>query len=326
MFFFIDQQLMRQNSLYYRLYVELRSNKNWRLVNYSYYEKYVINDDNIFFRHINQNILQLIFFDRDVNMIQETLFLNDEDFSNCTRILSSMHNHLSIWWKRIVDCNQASNNYIHQITDQMYTKKNAENFNSKWIDVICKRENVRITLFSLSHESAKLARSTRRILLFWFVLMKEDDEILKNIEMSIWFELSIAHRDFTTSKRSSSRFINCHELISYRFSFAIEVTDLNALLNALICRIRWFSFLIQNEKNMILKRKMKVMQAIKTWRMRTIKFTIRFYQIVKIVEMRAFEDKFFYHLKTMIQEDLILVISDDVNLEIEKKEKWRNYY
>jgi hypothetical protein len=60
--------------------------------------------------------------------------------------------------------------------------------------------------------------------------------------------------------------------------------------------------------------------------MRTIKFTIRFYQIVKIVEMRAFEDKFFYHLKTMIQEDLILVISDDVNLEIEKKEKWRNYY
>ncbi len=238
MFFFIDQQLMRQNSLYYRLYVELRLNKSWRFVNYSYYEKYVINDDNIFFRHINQNISQLIFFDRDVNMIQEILFLNDEDLNNCTQIFLSMHNHLSIWWKRVVDRNQTSNNYIHQIIDQMYTKKNVENFNSKWIDVICKRENVRIILFSLSHESAKFARSTRRILLLWFVLMKEDDEILKNIETSIWFELSIAHCDFTTFRRSSSRFVNRHELISYRFFLAIKVTDLNVLLNALICRIR----------------------------------------------------------------------------------------
>jgi hypothetical protein len=37
--------------------------------------------------------------------------------------------------------------------------------------------------------------------------------------------------------------------------------------------------------------------------------------------MRAFEDKSFYHLKTMTQEDLIPAISDDVDPEIEKKEK-----
>jgi hypothetical protein len=62
MFYFIDQQLMRQNSLYYRWYVKLQFDKCWKLINYLYYEKYVMQKNNIFFRHIDQNISQLISF------------------------------------------------------------------------------------------------------------------------------------------------------------------------------------------------------------------------------------------------------------------------
>jgi hypothetical protein len=51
--------------------------------------------DSIFFRHIDQNISQLISFERDVNMIQDILFLNDENINNCIVILSEMHHHLS---------------------------------------------------------------------------------------------------------------------------------------------------------------------------------------------------------------------------------------
>jgi ribosomal protein L18E len=117
MFYFIDQQLMRQNSLYYRWYVRLRFDKCWKLISYSYYEKYVMKKNSIFFRHIDQNISQLISFERDVNMIQDILSLNDEDISNCIVILFDMHHHLSFWRKRVIRRDLTSNNYIHQITD-----------------------------------------------------------------------------------------------------------------------------------------------------------------------------------------------------------------
>ncbi len=156
MFYFIDQQLMRQNSLYYRWYVKLRFDKCWKLINYSYYEKYVMKKDNIFFRHIDQNISQLISFERDINMIQNILFLNDENINNCIVILFEMHHHLSFWWKRMINRDLTSNNYVHQIIDQMYIKKNVQNFNSSWTNIICKRENVRITLFLLFHENVEL--------------------------------------------------------------------------------------------------------------------------------------------------------------------------
>ncbi len=78
---------MRQNSLYYRWCVKLRFDKCWKLISYSYYEKYVTKKNNIFFRHINQNISQLISFKRDVNMIQDILSLNDENINNCIIIV-----------------------------------------------------------------------------------------------------------------------------------------------------------------------------------------------------------------------------------------------
>jgi hypothetical protein len=37
--------------------------------------------------------------------------------------------------------------------------------------------------------------------------------------------------------------------------------------------------------------------------------------------MRAFEEKSFYHLKAMTQENLMLFISDDVDSELEIAEK-----
>ncbi len=151
--------------------------------------------------------------------------------------------------------------------------------------------------------------------------MEEDDEILENIEADIWFELSVAHRDLTTPRRSSSGLVNRHELIPYRFPPAVEVTGLSVLSDALVCRIRWSSPLVQNERDVILGREMEAMQAIEAWRTRAIKTAIRSYQIVKIVEMRAFGDKSFYHLKAMAQGGPIPAIPDDVDPEIEKEEE-----
>jgi hypothetical protein len=67
--YFLCQQIMRQNSVYYRIYVALRSDHVWRLISYSYYIKNAKVSDNIEFRHIDQNISQLLFTERDRNMI-----------------------------------------------------------------------------------------------------------------------------------------------------------------------------------------------------------------------------------------------------------------
>jgi hypothetical protein len=126
----------------------------------------------------------------------------------------------------------------------MYIKNNVKNFHSSWTNIIYKRKNVRITLFSLSHESVELTQFIRRMLLSWFVNVKENNKMLKNIEIDIWFELTNAHRDLIAIKRSFSEFFNHHEAISYRFSSTIEIIDFDVLSNAIFCRLKWFNLLM----------------------------------------------------------------------------------
>jgi hypothetical protein len=291
---------MKQNSLYYRWYVKLRFDKCWKLINSFYYEKYIMRKDNIFFRHIDQNISQLISFERDVNMIQDILSLNDENINNCIVILFDMHHHLSFWWKRMINRDLTSNNYIHQIIDQIYIKNDVKNFNSSWTNIVCRRENVRITLLSLFYESVELTQFIRRMLLSWFVNVKKNDETLKNIKIDIWFELIIVHRDLIAIKRLSSEFFNHHEAISYRFSWTIKIIDFDALLNAIFCRLKWFNFLMHVNKDIFLSLETKTMKIVRKWRHKIIKTVIHVYQTIKNAKMRYFEEKSFYHFKTMI--------------------------
>jgi hypothetical protein len=278
--------------------------------------------DSIFFRHIDQNISQLISFERDVNMIQDILSLNDEDINNCIVIFFKMHHHLSFWWKRMINRDLTSNNYVHQIIDQMYIKKDVQNFNSSWTNIIYKRENVRITLFLLFHENVELTQFIRRMLLSWFVNVKKNDETLKNIEIDIWFELTIVHRDLIAIKYSSSEFFNHHEAISYRFSSTIEIIDLDVLSNAILCRLRWFSLLIHVNRDIFSSLETKAMKIVRKWRHKIIRTVIRVYQTIKNAKMRSFEKKSFYHFKAMTQEDFMLFIFDDVDSKFEIAEKW----
>ncbi|MCJ1270703.1 hypothetical protein MMC22_010600 [Lobaria immixta] len=56
MLYSLGQQVMRQDPLYYRLYVLLRPDHQWRLVSYPYYAKYDISGDSTAFTHIDINI------------------------------------------------------------------------------------------------------------------------------------------------------------------------------------------------------------------------------------------------------------------------------
>ena len=87
------QQIMKQNFMYYKIYVTLRFDHAWRLVFYFYYIKYAVLNHRIYFYHVNQNIDQLFTTDRNQNMIQNNFSLNDEIAENCTIILFDMHKH-----------------------------------------------------------------------------------------------------------------------------------------------------------------------------------------------------------------------------------------
>jgi hypothetical protein len=69
MFYLIRQQLIRQDPIYYAVYAALRPDKQWRLVSYLYYVKYVVKGDNTYFRHIDLNIPELLAKAQGYNMI-----------------------------------------------------------------------------------------------------------------------------------------------------------------------------------------------------------------------------------------------------------------
>src|SRR5271170_3350110 len=99
----LDQQVMRQDPLYYMLYCALRPDRNTNLVSYLYYAKYAKPGDSTAFRHIDLNIKQLTQSRRGASMIQGTVSLDNEEKDDCTIILPGMHHHIDEWARRIED-------------------------------------------------------------------------------------------------------------------------------------------------------------------------------------------------------------------------------
>ena len=91
MFHSLIQQVMRQDPVYWMLYVALRPDHNYCLISYPYYTKYVKFGDSIFFWHIDLNLTDLITNNCGGNQIQGMMSLDDEQKDQCIQILSGMH-------------------------------------------------------------------------------------------------------------------------------------------------------------------------------------------------------------------------------------------
>jgi hypothetical protein len=253
MIHFIVQQIMWQNSLYYRQYCDLRLNEHWRLISYFYYIKYAKSRNKTAFRHINQNISFLLTIEREANMIQNSLSLNDENVNNCIIILSEIHKHLTSWWERVTIRELTTDEWVHKMIDSMFTKQNAENFDTLWTDVLERREDIRVTLSTLSYETNESIISIRRIMLLWYVDILNDHESIKNMKIETWIELIATHRDLIVVKTFSFDFLNKYDVISYKFSTAMKVINLRSLSNALIERRRWNTSTILAERDLWLR-------------------------------------------------------------------------
>jgi ectoine hydroxylase-related dioxygenase (phytanoyl-CoA dioxygenase family) len=107
-------------------------------------------------------------------MIQGSLSLDDEQEGNCTQILPGMHNHLGEWWGRVSARGQASDGWVHRITDVMF------NSGTDWTDQPCKHGDVRITIPHLPHGAHGPSKGVRRTMLPWFVSLSDDLQQLEN--------------------------------------------------------------------------------------------------------------------------------------------------
>jgi hypothetical protein len=153
-------------------------------------------------------------------------------------------------------------------------------------------------------------------MLSWFVNVNDDEKILKNSKSRTWFEFSTCHKDITALKKSSFEFINHFDVIFYRFFAIVELFNLEALSNVLMCRTKWFSSLIMHARDVFLNLKDKTDKIIDEWRTRAIVFAIKVYQMIKLIERQAFDEKFYYYLKDLAKKKSLFDISNDMNFDL----------
>ena len=324
-FYSIGQQLMRQDPVYYALYAALRPDKQWRLVSYPYYAKYAVAGDRTYFRHIDVNVPDLLGSARGSNMIQGSVSIDNETEQDCTVIIAGMHNKLREWWEHCVSRGQETSGFVHRITEQMFTRGDAQKLGVDWKRVPCQQGEVRVTLPHIPHGSDGPCARTRRTMLPWFVGVQEDHEALEVIDGGTWSELSVAHRDLISPKATPSGLANRYGAIPYRFPAAVEVSGLGALSDALVCRRRWDSPAVVEERDMMLCGRVEAVEEyIRKWRERATRVAEEAFELVQREEERVFGKRsFFYHVRRLEKENIPFpeIVEDQEEVDVEG---WEN--
>jgi hypothetical protein len=210
-----------------------------------------------------------------------------------------------------------TNEWVHRVIDSIFTKQNTENFDTSWTDVLERREDIRVTLSMLSHETNESIISIRRTMLSWYVDILNDHELIKNMKIETWIELIATHRDLIVVRTFSFDFFNKYDAISYKFSTAMKMIDLESLSDALVERRRWDTSVILIERDLWLRENSNDAQfqnRLCRWRRRALHKILTMFQHVKRVEKNAFKSKSFYRLREKTDDNLISLIVDDVDL------------
>ena len=127
----------------------------------------------------------------------------------------------------------------------------------------CKRGNIWITKSEIFHKSTvHVNNKIQRTVLFWFVSIKKNHEILNNIESKTWDKFSVCHIAQIVLFFTPSGFFNWFEAISYKFSFFIHLSLNNSLSKALTNQLNWNNSTIHMIINVLLKKNKKTAKNV----------------------------------------------------------------
>lgn len=234
---------------------------------------------------------------RGSSQIQGTMSLDDEAEDNCTVLLPGMHKRLGEWWELCSKRGAKPNTFVHRLTEQMYTKEDADRFGIHWTSVPCRRGQARVTLPHIPHGSHGPATGTRRTMLPWFVGLQDDLSTLEVAEAGTWHQLRDAYMSLSAGPASPSGLANRYGVILFRFPAAVEVGSLGAVSDALVCRLPWNSPRVERDRDILLGADRPAAHAyIREWRVRAVAAAQETMQLVQRKEMDLFGTKsYFYH-------------------------------
>jgi hypothetical protein len=297
-YYSLAQQLMRQDPMYYMLYVCLRPDNHWRLISYPYYAKYAVEGDNTFFRHIDVNLKQLVEDDRGIHQLQGSVTIDNENKDNCTELVKGMHHYSKEWYERLTARGEKMEGLVNRVTPKIFNEDDAKYFKTKWSTVICKAGDARITFPQLPHGSTGPATQVRRTMLPWFVGIQDDHEEREIVEGGTYSMLAKAHKDMCSPLATPSGLPNRYGKIPYAFPAATQLNRLGPLSDALVGRIRWDDPATDVNKNTLLRGdKDEVQEYLSFWRARATKRVEHAWKLVQHAEQRAFGERSYFACK-----------------------------
>lgn len=298
MFYSFIQQIIRQDLEYWLLYVCLRSDRNIRLINYFYYAKFVKSEDYTFFKHIDMNVPMYLKSDQGFQIIQKSIFLNDENELNCIEIVSEFHRHIEDCWKKIECRKTCSNDWMHSL-EKIYIKKNVEIYEN-FASVSCSRESARMTMSKIFHESThNIKNIERKTMLSWFVKIRKDDKTLDNEKSDDLLELHVTHKQHIAFALTSSGLINRYDVIFYKFFFSVHLILQSPVNNAIVYKINWNDSIILTQTALLFEvNRSRAKTIIANHRQQTLRAFKTTFKAVQLTKRLHYEMISYYNRKT----------------------------
>ncbi len=240
------------------------------------------------------NISKYLVDNHEKNIIQKSLFLNDESLEKCIEIVSDFHKYIERWWAKVKACKMTISDHIHDLK-KIWLKENVIKYDD-FVLVLCQWDEVHVTRSEILHESTHNNNNIKcKIILSWFVAVSQNDQTLNNEKFDKWENIACAHATQKVINLMLSDLINRFELIFYRFSALTQLYLNSSISQTLICKIIWNDFVIQAQTNVMLRMNHeRADHAINRHRFEALQVFRRVYNMMKMIEKLFYEaDSFF---------------------------------
>ena len=243
------QQAMRQDPVFYALNVVGRPDRNWRLVSFPYYTKYAVAGDSTRFKHIDINVRQLFLNGRGGSTVQTGISMDDEFEDGCTIVVPGFHRQIEGWWEDVKGRGEVKDGVVQNLRN-IYTKEDEERY-GRFVPVVCKRGDVRLTLAKVIHGSTGCVR-VRRVIHPWLVGIDADDGGLDFKESGSYEEVCQAHRNMEPMQMEPTGQGKRWREGLCKFAGAVQMRGVSALGDALVGAQGWDCKRVRMERDLIL--------------------------------------------------------------------------
>jgi hypothetical protein len=244
------QQVMRQDPVLYALNVATRPDGNWRLVSFPYYTKYAQAGDSTGFKRIDINVPEFLNSGRGGSIVQSAISLDEEYEDSCTIVVPGFQCQVGEWWNLVKRRGQGKESFSHGI-EHSYSNEDERKF-GRWVPVVCKGGDLRLTLGAVMHGSIGGCQRRCRVIYPWLVGVDSDHENLDMTRSGTWEDVCRAHRNMCTMRVNPTGESHGFGVGYGRFAGAIEIRGVSAIGDALVGGRRWDSRAVLKERDIIL--------------------------------------------------------------------------